>query len=357
MRKLVSRCMDWFKRLDAPVLVQEMRVRQRGLKPFGVMLAYLLILSVAAILTLYFDSPGTATVSRMAELGRQLYAVLSTVQLVMVCLIVPAYSSASVCGERERGTFDLLSLTLLSSSAIVTQKLVAAMGQALMLIFASLPVMAIVFLLGGVSPVELLLAYALLLVTALFVGSLGMLCSCCVKSSKTSTFLSYLIMFCLFLGMPLGSLWLADMSRMRGYSSVGETSFVLFAIIFLFVGAAGSVLVYAGLSLFLYTRPIWRVRAFRMSVFGAVYAILLFIVTCPWATDAVFGNTRYNDIPLTLYINPFAALFMYMDAHFGGSTATPVAYWMIGATVVFSVGCAVLFRFVSSARFAGLRRS
>jgi len=356
MKAFATRLGQWFKRLDAPVLVQEMRVRQRGVKPFAIMLAYLLILSVAGILMLYYNYPERATAGRMAELGQELYGVLSVVQLVMVCLIVPAYSSASVCAERERGTFDLLSLTLLSSSAIVTQKLVAAMGQALMLIFASLPIMAIVFLLGGVSPVELLVAYAMILVTSVFLASLGMLCSCCVKSSKTSTFLTYLVMFCLFLGLPLGSFWLQSMSHMRSYSSTGDTSFVLFAIIFLFVGAAGSVLVYAALSLFLYNRPVWRVRAFRMSVFGAVYAVLLFIVTCPWATDAVFSSSRYNDIPLTLYINPFAALGYYMSLHSGGSMVS-TAYWMIGATVVFSLGCAVLFRFVSSARFAGLRRS
>lgn len=351
----LARAAAWLRRIDAPVLVQEMRVRQRGTKPFGVMLAYLLILSVAGMLELYYEWPSTVTVSRMARLGRDLYGVLSMVQLVMVCLIVPAYSSASVCGERERGTLDLLSLTLLSSSSIVTQKLIAAMGQALMLIFASLPIMAIVFLLGGVSPVELLVAYALLLVTAVFLASMGMLCSCCLRSSKGSTFLTYLIMFSLFLGLPLGSAWLESMSRMSGYSSYRDPSFVLFAIVFLFVGAAGSVLVYATLSLFMYNRPMWRVRAFRMSVFGAVYAILLFIVTCPWATDVLLSSSSYNDVPLTFYINPFAALGFYMESH-TGYTPVSTSYWMIAATVVFSMGCTFLFRFASSARFAGLRR-
>ena len=41
----LMRFIAWLKRIDAPVLVQEMRVRQRGIKPFAVMLVYLLILS------------------------------------------------------------------------------------------------------------------------------------------------------------------------------------------------------------------------------------------------------------------------------------------------------------------------
>mgnify|MGYP000850611653 CR=1 FL=1 len=344
------------RNVEAPVLVQEMRVRQRGIRPFAVMLAYLLILSVVGVLILYYNYPSDPTASNMADLGRQLYAGLAMAQLAMVCLIVPAYSSASVSSERERGTFDLLSLTLLSSSAIVTQKLVAAMGQALMLIFASLPIMAIVFFLGGVSPMELVLAYALILVTAIFLGSLGMVCSCSVKSSKTSTFIAYLIMFCLFLGLPLGSLWLQSISRQNlfAYDAIPLWATML---IFIFVGGVGAVLAYAPLSLLLSRKPIWRVRAFRMSIFGAVYALLLLLVTCPRAADIVLNANGTGNVPVALYINPFAALALYMESWWGGLSAASNAYVMIAVTAAFSIGCALIFRYASSARLAGLRSS
>ena len=338
-------------RIDAPVLVQEMRVRQRGIKPFATMLVYLLVLSIAAMIILFYHYPDRATAGRLAELGRNLYLALTIIQLVMVCLIVPAYSSASVCGERERGTFDLLSLTLLSSRSVVDQKLIAAMAQALLLIFASLPVMAIVFLLGGVSPLELLLGYGLLLVTALFLGSLGMLCSCCVKSSKTSTFLTYLIMFCIFLGLPIGNVWL--LSR-TGYSYYHySTPIWALMLIFLFVGGVGAVLIYAPASLIFHNKPIWGIRAFRMAVFGAGYALLLLFITCPAIGDILL-NSRTNGIPVTCYINPAATLAVYVKGR-QDPTMVSAAYWMFAATAIFTVGCTLAFRSVSSARFAGLR--
>jgi ABC-type transport system involved in multi-copper enzyme maturation permease subunit len=340
--------------VEMPVLVQEMRVRQRGIKPFGILLAYLLILSAAALIMLYNSFPDQATASNLAQLGQQLYALLSFIQLIMVALIVPAYSSASVCGERERGTFDLLSLTLLSSSAIVNQKLLAAMGQALMLILGSVPIMAVVFLLGGVSPADLLVAYGLILVTAIFLGALGMICSCCSRSSKTSTFLTYLVMFCIFLGLPMGSAWIESMSH-SGFGS-SELPMWLFLTIFLFVGGVGAVLVYAPLSLILHRKRIWQLRAFRMSIFGGCYALLLLLVTCPQLTQIVMNTRSTNGIPLTCYMNPFFALGMYMDSQYGG-TAASTAWVMIAATAVFCLGCTFIFRFVSSQRLAGLRSS
>lgn len=350
---IVPRLVRRLKAIDAPVLVQEMRVRQRGPKAFAVILAYLLILSVAAVLALYFGYPTHPTASDMAELGRQFFAVVSFVQLIMICLIVPAYSSTSVSGERERGTFDLLALTVISSASIVTQKLAAAVGQALMLIFASLPILAIVFLLGGVSPGEVLIAYLILLSTALALGTLGMLCSCCLRNSKGSTFLTYLIMFCSYAGVPIALAWIADMSHSYSYQSFDTSTIVLFLLGFLFVGAVGSVLVYAPLALVMHARPIWRVRAFRMSIFGAVYAVVLLMVTCKPVTDMAFGGGS-SDLPFLLYVNPFVSLFLYMDAHYGYRNASAAVAALI-ATFALSIGCTIVFRYISSVRLNGLR--
>jgi hypothetical protein len=344
--------------LEAPVLVQEMRVRQRGAKAFVVMLFYLLILSVATMLMVYFMMPHNTTDSRqMSELGQGIYAALTFLQLVMVVLIVPAYSSGAVSSERERGTFDLLALTLLSSSSIVTQKLAAAIGQVVMLILASIPVMSVVFLLGGVSPVEVIVAYAILLVTAIALGALGMLCSCCLRSSRTSTFAAYSIILLFMAGLPIGGAWLLDMARSGQSVSDGAFPWV-FALMFTFVGGVLSLVIYAPLALIMHNKAnIWRVRAFRMGIFGAVYALLLLALTVPSTTDLVIDSCYSQGMFLPMFVNPFVALFCFMEAHFGPSGRLGLAWWMIVATAAFSLGCAYLFRHISSARFAGLRRS
>lgn len=349
----------WSHRFDAPVLVQELRVRQRGVKPFAVMFVYSLILSAIALLVMYFcwPSAGDPTPSQMAEVGQLMFMYLSMAQLVMVALIVPAYSAAAVSSERESGTFDLLALTLLSSTGIVTQKLAAAIAQSLMLIVASLPIMALVFLLGGVSPFDVMVAFGLLIVTSVMLGALGMLCSCCMRSSKTSTFVTYLVTFCLFVGVPMGVAWFESMSRARPFETLDTGTLLLFMAGFLFVGGVGAVLVYPVAALIMHNRPLWQVRAFRMSIFGAVYAITLLLVTCPAITESVIGSGSSPwRIPLALYVNPYAALAMFMETRSGGGMGS-VAYCMVAATTVFSLGCAYLFRHISSARLAGLRRS
>jgi ABC-type transport system involved in multi-copper enzyme maturation permease subunit len=355
-----ARARAWFGRLDAPVLVQEMRVRQRGMKPFVVMLAYLLILSICTMLMIFFMMPEQRSDSRqMSEMGQWIYAALTFLQLVMVVLIVPAYSSGAVSGERERGTFDLLALTLLSSSSIVTQKLAAAVGQVVMLILTSLPVMSVVFLLGGVSPIEVIVAYLVLLVTAIALGALGMLCSCCLRSSKAATFAAYLIIILFMAGLPIGGAWLLDMARAQ-QSILSDRAFPwTFAAMYLFVGGVLSLMIYAPLAVVMHGKTnIWRVRAFRMSIFGAVYALLLLALSGPSTTDMVVNSCYAQGMFLPLFVNPFVALFSFMDAQFGGySGRLGLAWGMIGATAAFSLGCAYLFRHISSARFAGLRRS
>ena len=90
--------------------------------------------------------------------------------------------------------------------------------------------------------------------------------------------------------------------------------------------------------------------------FGAVYAGLLLVLTVPSATNVVVESCYSQGMFLPMFVNPFVALACYMDAHFGSGRVV-TAYWMIGATMAFSLGCAYLFRHISSARFAGLRRS
>lgn len=343
--------LSWFQIFDAPVLVHELRVRQRGIKPFAVMGVYLGILSAIALLYIGF---GRQDFQNVSELGKTLFGVLSVAQLAMIVLIVPAYSASAVSSERERGTFDLLALTLLSSMGIVTQKLAAAIAQSLMLIIASVPVMAIVFLLGGVSPYEILMSYGLLVVTAILLGALGLLCSCCLRNSRTSALVTYLIMLSFYAGLPIGGAWFLSVAN-RGTDYAAGAFPWMFVMMFLFVGGVSSLLAYAPLCLVMHNRPTWRSRAFRMGVFGGVYALLLLLLSSPRAMDAAVASCYSQGLFLPMFVNPFVALVSYIDALTSGSSGWTTAYWMVGATIGFSLGTAYLFRHLASLRFAGLR--
>lgn len=355
---LPTKLRSHLSRVEAPVLVQELRVRQRGMKPFVVAGVYVAILSAIAMLVLRFSPTAThaQTAQSMADLGKQLFALLSFVQLAMIALIVPAYSAGAISSEREKGTFDLLALTLLSSGSIVTQKLLAAIAQALMLIIASAPVVAVVFLLGGVSPGEILTAYGLLFATAVLMGALGTLCSCCLRNSKAATFVTFLIAFAFYAGLPIGGAWFVQVARVGMHESAGLFPW-MFLGMFVFVGGVCALMVYAPLALLMHNRPTWRGRSFRMSVFGGVYALLLLLMSCPAAMNATVAYSYSQGLFLPLFVNPFAALVYYVDAHGGGSGGYTQANWMIASTLGFSLGAAYLFRYLASARFAGSRRT
>ena len=77
--------------------------------------------------------------------------------------------------------------TPISSLAIVVGKLLCALVYVFLLIAASIPLMAIVFVFGGVGPDDVLRGYVVLIVTALGLGSFGLLCSSLVKRTTAAT--------------------------------------------------------------------------------------------------------------------------------------------------------------------------
>src|SRR6478736_4669515 len=75
----------------------------------------------------------------------------------------------------------------ISSLAIVLGKLVSALSWILLLLAASIPVVARVFTFGGITPDDVLRAYVVLLVTAFAFGAIGLFVSALVKRTQAAT--------------------------------------------------------------------------------------------------------------------------------------------------------------------------
>lgn len=344
-------------RLELAVLIQEMRIRQRGTRPFAVTFGYVAILGLLALFVLDngLGSQSSMTPADASEVGRRLFADISIAQLLMLCLAVPAYSSSSVTDERTKGTFPLLALTVLSSRTIVLQKLAAAVGEVVVLMFTSVPVLGIVFMLGGVAPMEVLGVYLVLLVTAVLLACVGMICSCAFANSRSSTFVSYLAVFVHMAGIPVALMWLQQISR-TGLSQSIDAFPGLFLLMFAFVGAVFSLVAYGVLALILRRRvSYWRTRAFRMAVFGGAYALLMFAMSNPGILEPVLGRSfgYHNSLPLPLYVNPVMAVAGVTGGM--GSMVSPS--WLVIATVAFSIGGAYIMERISVMRFNALRGS
>jgi ABC-type transport system involved in multi-copper enzyme maturation permease subunit len=101
-----------------------------------------------------------------AELGSAYFAVLIGTELALVMLAAPAATAGAICVDRARGTLEHMLMTDLSDTEIVVGKLAARLVPVLGLVACSWPVMAISSLLGGIDPIALNIALAVILAVA-----------------------------------------------------------------------------------------------------------------------------------------------------------------------------------------------
>jgi ABC-type transport system involved in multi-copper enzyme maturation permease subunit len=195
---------------------KELRGRMRGRRAFVVVTVYLLLLSAfafgiyiylrqqaelaAAVPTDEFGmslSPGYALT---VQIGHAVFSGLLIVETVMVLLLAPAFTAGAISSERERQTMELLAATPLSSLGLVIGKLFSALTYVFLLILASIPLMAIVFVFGGVGPEDVVRAYLLLFTLAFGMGAIGLFMSALVRRTQPATILTYVIVLAVAFG-------------------------------------------------------------------------------------------------------------------------------------------------------------
>jgi ABC-2 type transport system permease protein len=186
-----------------PVMLKELRGRMRGVRAFLVLSVYLGLMSgFAMLLYLIYNSVARASGSAAAgEVGRVLFMGIVGTELLLILFIAPAFTAGAITGERERQTYDLLRTTLLASPSFVIGKLESALGYIVLLLLAGIPLQSIAFLFGGVSEVELILSFVILLVTAVALGTIGIYFSAVLPRTLSASVRSYtVIVAAMFVG-------------------------------------------------------------------------------------------------------------------------------------------------------------
>ncbi|HEU5226504.1 MAG TPA: ABC transporter permease [Ktedonobacteraceae bacterium] len=175
------------------LLTKELRLRFRRERTVWVIVGYLLAMSLLGWITLssYNNSGAYSGGNDLSSVGRNLYYMLSVVQLFLVIFVTPSFTATAINGEKERQTFDMLLCSRLSAFSLVIGKLAAGLVNAVLLIVASLPLFSLVFFFGGISPLQILQALWLYIVTALVLSSLGVFCSIIIKRPAISTAIVY----------------------------------------------------------------------------------------------------------------------------------------------------------------------
>lgn len=201
--------------LRNPVTVKELRSRMRGRRAFVVLTIYLSLMScfITMVYLAYAAAAGDPYGPNSGQAGKVVFGAVLAIQIFLVIFIGPAFTAASISGEKERQTYDLLRTTLLSARSLVTGKLLSAMSYVFLLIIVAIPLQGIAFMLGGVSPVELIISQILVIVSAVAFALLGLFFSSIMRTTLTASVSTYAAAIALTMGIPtIGGIGLSILS-------------------------------------------------------------------------------------------------------------------------------------------------
>ncbi|MBP8001884.1 MAG: hypothetical protein KA314_29470 [Chloroflexi bacterium] len=196
--------------LQNPIMLKELRSHMRGNRAFVVLTTYLLFM-VALITLIYVPITLTSRQSGgidQASTGKFVFGMILLVQIFLVAFIAPAFTAGAISSEKQNQSYDLLRTTLLTPHQLVTGKIFSALSYIFLLVFASMPLQSLAFLLGGVALSELLIAGLLILISAITYALIGLYFSTRMHTTIASTVATYAAAAILLIGIPFSLLFL-----------------------------------------------------------------------------------------------------------------------------------------------------
>lgn len=226
--------------VDNPVLLKELRIGMREKRVLVILTGYLAVLTFVAIMMLA-DGLDYIEATRLPQLGTQYFGVLFWMQLVGVLLVTPGLTSGSLSAERERQSLDMILSSRLTVAEVVLGKLGFALGFMGLVMVSTLPLLAVVFFLGGISPSRFAMAYVELFVTALLSAQVGLVFSSRETRTTYANSHSYGVVFLsLFTVVPFYAAMREDGSA-QFWAWVLFGSTLLYCVLFLFVKSLNNI--------------------------------------------------------------------------------------------------------------------
>ena len=189
-----------------PVLARELKERMRGRRAAVVLTLYLLLLTGVLYLA-YRGHAGSDTgafegpvATEVAAIGEAVFEWVLFFMLLLVLFLVPGLTSGAIAGERERQTLVPLQVTLLRPLSILIGKVGASIAFIVLLLVASMPLLAVAYLIGGVNIGEVSGALVAVLGVALGLACLTAACSAFLRRVQTATVLAYGLVLVMVIG-------------------------------------------------------------------------------------------------------------------------------------------------------------
>ena len=151
------------------------------------------------------------------------YFVLS----VPLLLVVPFSAFRSLAAEREDGTFELVSITALTSRQIVTGKLGSAVLQMIVYYSALSPAIVFTYMLRGIDVLTICLILLSTFLVSLFLSAIGLLLATVTRSRNWQVFLSVVFL----LSLVTMGIWWSSMIMAMLYSPLPYDEHVFWAVV------------------------------------------------------------------------------------------------------------------------------
>src|SRR5438552_17626643 len=191
-----------------PIFGKELRTASRRKRNYLLRVVYLgglllFLLWAYAITRMEFNAGVAGRAQQQEQLGWAFFMFFSIFTVGAMGLVGAVLTSTAINFERQAKTLHVLLMTPLTAWQIVSGKLFSRLLTALTLIGLSLPVLALVRLLGGVELWELFGVTCLCAVTAMTGAAIGLVLSTINFRDCGVILLSYFMMAAVYVFMPM----------------------------------------------------------------------------------------------------------------------------------------------------------
>ncbi|MBD5517150.1 MAG: ABC transporter permease [Lachnospiraceae bacterium] len=181
-----------------PIVKKDLQVTARSMRLSWGLFAYEAVLTMIFLLALSIIQQESGSFYSSGNIYGYLiylFPTLSIAQVCIVALVTPILTASAISGEKERQTFDIMLTTCMSPFSIVLGKVMSAVLRILFFVAAGMPIMALAFVVGGLSWSYLFYFVLTIILLSVLSGSIGILCSALCRRSITAVILSYAFYF------------------------------------------------------------------------------------------------------------------------------------------------------------------
>ena len=205
-----------------PIYEREHRVSTRSLKLSMAILIFNFIVAAVTLIEMneVVDyARKTSIIDYTSFL--QIFKIVIFLPAILLIFVAPSFISGSISDERQRGTLEILLTTKMTARSSVFGKFLSLFASIMLILVSQLPIMAILFLYGGISVLDIIKLVINFVVFVILIISMGIFCSSIVVKTSVATALVYSTVLGLFVGTLVLYFLAANSFMMNENNSLG----------------------------------------------------------------------------------------------------------------------------------------